>query len=162
MTTVIDARIRDRVSLEWLTPSEQWVWDEVHRFSGPPHNVINIYGAEGCGKTFLGWLMERERYATYGDWAVGPQPILPRLTLDNAATDRLTAREARPLVHRLNVVQIILLSRVRVDEPSMPAFELRVTQDDLVVFRANLYRHLRLTLPEGLYRDYKSAMELVG
>ena len=162
MTSVLEARIRDRVSLEWLTPSQRLVWDEIHRFCGPPHHVINVYGAEGGGKTFLGWLMEREGYATYGDWAVRSQPILPRLTLDNAATDRLAARDARPLVHRLNLVQVILLSRSRVDEPGMPAFELRVTEDDFAVFRANLFRYLKVTLPEGAYRDFRSAMELMG
>jgi len=162
MKGVLEARIRDRVSLEWLTPSQQWVWDEVHRFSGPPHHVINIFGAESGGKSFLGWLMEREGHATYGDWAVRPQPLLPRLTLDDAATDRLAARDVRPLVQQLNVIQIILLSRARVDEPGMPAFELRVTEDDFAVFRANLFRHLRVTLPEGACRDFKSALKLIG
>jgi hypothetical protein len=162
MKNALEARIRDRVSLEWLTPSQRRVWDEIHRFGGPPYHVVNIYGAEGGGKTFLGWLMEREGYATYGDWTDRPQPILPRLALDNAATDRLAAREARPLVSHLNVVQVILISRARVDEPGMPAFELRVTDDDFAVFRANLFRHLRVTLPEGAYRDFRSALEMIG
>ena len=96
MMTGFEERLRDRISVEWLTPSQQRVWDDIHRFDGPPHLVVNIFGAEGSGKTFLGWLMERERYATYGEWAVPSQPVLPRLVLDNAATDRLAARVARP------------------------------------------------------------------
>lgn len=75
-----------RVSLEWRLRRKDWCGRN-HRFCGPPHHVINVYGAEGGGATSLGWLMEREGYATYGDWAVRSQPILPRLTLDNAATE---------------------------------------------------------------------------
>ncbi len=59
MSDTLEARIRDRLDIEWLTPSQKAVWEAVQRFDGPPHRVINIYGAEGTGKTFLGWLLER-------------------------------------------------------------------------------------------------------
>ena len=162
MTTVLEERIRDRLSPDWLTPSQKAVWEAIHRFDGLPHRVINVDGIEGTGKTFLGWLMEREKHATYGLWSAPPIPILPRLALDNAATDRFVTREVRPLVDKLGLRQIILLSRTRVDEPSMPVFELRVIEDDLDCFRANLYRYLNITVPEGDYRDYQTALALLG
>lgn len=159
--TALEQRIRDRLSPEWLTPSQQRVWAQLHRFHGPPHRVVNVFGPPGSGKTFLGWLMHREGYATYETWSGDRRPIHPRLILDNARADRTSARSIRPLVDKLNILQIVLLSRQRVDEPDMPAFGLNVTEDDLDHFRANLFRHLHITLPatEFSYSNYREALE---
>ena len=156
---VLDERIRDRLSIDWLTPSQKDVWDLLHRFDGPPHRVVNVYGPPGSGKSFLGWLMQREGYATYGLWSKRPRPVLPRLTLDNAATDRAATREVRPLLEQLGVRQVVLLSRLRVDEPDMPAFELRVTPDDLACVGGNLYRSFNLSGVELHHlRNYHEAI----
>ena len=157
----VNARIRDRLSVEWLTPSQFAVWESIHRFDGPPHKVISIFGTEGTGKTFLGWLMEREKYASYTLWSETPKPVLPRLVLDDAVSDRSSTRALRPLVDEMGIRQIILLSRVRVDEPSMPAFQLRVTDDDLACCRANLFRYLKLVIPEGDSRNFTEMLELL-
>jgi hypothetical protein len=155
----LNARIRDHLSVDWLTPSELAVWEALHRFEGPPHRIVNVYGPPGSGKSFLGWLMQREGYATYGFWSKQPQPIHPRLALDNAATDQAATRAQRPRVAALGVRQIILLSRRRVDEPAMPAFELRVTPDDLEQLRGNLYRYLDYILPDvQACRSYHEAI----
>src|SRR6266487_2105803 len=124
-----------------------------------PHRVINIYGTEGTGKTFMGWFLERMNYSAY---SIGPdmyKPLLSRLTLDDVFPDRTTTRELRPLVDKYGLQQIILLTRIRVDERAMPTFELRMTEDDLASFRANLYRYLQLTIPEEDYRNYKVALD---
>jgi hypothetical protein len=156
--TTLNARIRDRISMDWLTPSQHALWEQLMCFDGPPHRVVNVYGGSGVGKTFMGWLLERERLATYSTWNQRPQPVHPRLILDNAATNHSDVRNIRPLVDQLRIQQIILLSRRRADEPAMPAFELRITQEDLEHFYANLYRHLRLTVPEAHYHNYKVAL----
>lgn len=145
---VLRERIRDRLSPEWLTPSQRAAWDWLQRFDGPPHRIINIYGPRGSGKSFLGWLMQRERHATYGIWPTLPRPEHPRLVVDNAPTDRAGTRALRPKVDALEISQIILLSRQRVDEQAMPAFELHITPDDIEVMRGNLYRYLNLIVPE--------------
>lgn len=155
----LNARIRDRITIDWLTPSQLAVWNDLMRFDGPPHRVINIYGSPGVGKTFLGWLLERERLATYGDWHEPPRPIHPRLVLDNARSDHASVRDIRPLVDKWRVHQIIILSRRRAEEPAMPAFELRVDSDDFDAFRANLYRHLRISIPDAEHLDFSSALE---
>jgi hypothetical protein len=158
----LQQRIRDRLSSEWLTPSQQQVWEQLHRFQGPPHRVVNVYGPRGSGKSFLGWLMHREGYATYSMWTDERNPIHPRLVLDNAPADRASARSVRPLVDQLDIRQIILLSRQRVDEPAMPAFALAVTEDDIDHFQANLYRHLNIVIPavELEHRDFRKALEI--
>lgn len=162
MSNVLDSRIRDRLDAKWLTPSQKSVWDDIQHFDGQPHRVINIYGAEGTGKTFMGWFLERMNYSTYCVWPDMQKPLLPRLTLDDMLPDRATTRGLRPLVDKYGIQQLILLSRNRVDERAMPTFELRITGDDFESFRANLYRHLQITVPEEDYRNYKVALERVS
>ena len=159
MSNAVETRIRDRLDDKWLTPSQKAVWAGIQRFDGPPHRVINIYGAEGTGKTFMGWFLERMNYSTYTFRPDIYKPSLSRLTLDNVLSDRTTTRELRPLVDKYDLQQIILLTRLRVDERAMPTFELRMTEDDLASFRANLYRHLQLTIPEEDYKNYKIALD---
>ena len=151
----ISARIRDRANIDWLTPSQKEVWTAINEFDGPPFRVINIFGSEGTGKTFLGWIMERENYATYMTWSDDPKPKLPRLVIDESKHDRTSTREVRPIVDSLNLKQIILLSRLRIDEPSVPAFELKVLDEDIDALRANLFRHLHISAIEGSYRNFK-------
>jgi len=159
MSSTVETRIRDRLDAKWLTPSQKAVWEAIQRFDGPPHRVINIYGTEGTGKTFVGWFLERINYSAYSKRSDMSKPLLSRLTLDNVLSDRTTTRELRPLVDKYDLQQIILLTRIRVDERAMPTFELRMTKDDLASFRANLYRHLQLTIPEEDYKNYKIAMD---
>jgi len=156
-----NARLKDRLSLSWLTPSESVVWNQIQQFDAPPHRVINIYGAEGTGKTFLAWVMEREKYACYSIWGESMMPTLPRLVIDDAPSDKPSSREFRPMVEKLGIKQIILLTRARVDERDMPAFELKVDDQDLEAFGANLFRHLHVAMPEGSFRNYKSIIAIL-
>lgn len=159
MSDTLKMRIHDWLNVNWLTPSQKQVWEAIQRFDGAPHRVINIYGSEGTGKTFMGWLFERLSYSTYLVWPDIQKPLLPRLTIDDIVPDRPTTRNIRPLVDKYGIQQIILLSRTRVDERVMPAFELRVTEDDMEAFRANLYRYLQIIVPEEDQRNYKEALE---
>jgi hypothetical protein len=158
MSSTLDARIRDRLDATWLTPSQEAVWEAIQRFDGPPHRVINIYGGEGAGKTFLGWFLERISHSSYHIWPDIRKPLLSRLTLDDVVPDRTTSRDVRPLVDKYGMQQILLLSRTRVRELAMPTFELRVTEDDLRVFRANIWKHLHITLEQEDDPNYKAAL----
>lgn len=159
MNESLTARIRDRLGVNWLTPSQKQVWEQVQRFDGPLHRVINIYGASGTGKTFLGWLMERLNYATYSTWMSPSKPLLPRLVLDDMVPDRSFTRSFRSLVDQYRIQQLILLSRNRVDELAMPAFEVRITEDDMEVFRANFYRYLDIVVPEVDVMNYQVVLD---
>jgi len=159
MNESLTARIRDRLGVNWLTPSQKKVWEQVQRFDGPLHRVINVYGFAGTGKTFLGWLMERLNYATYSTWTQPSKPLLPRLVLDDMVPDRSRTRNLRSLVDQYHIQQLILLSRNRVDELAMPAFEVRITEDDMDVFRANLYRHLDIVVPEVDVMNYQAVLD---
>jgi hypothetical protein len=162
MSNSLEVRIRDRLDVNWLTPSQKAVWEAIQRFDGPPHRVINIYGLEGTGKTFMGWFFERVHYSTYQRWPYVGVPLFSRLTIDDVLSDRMASRDMRPLVEKYGIQQIILLSRIRVNERAMPTFELRVTDEDLANFRANLFRHLQKILPDSDYRNYKAALETLS
>jgi len=158
----LNARIRDRLTEDWLTPSEKAAWAWVKRLDAPPHRVINLYGSEGTGKTFLGWLMERQNYASYASFGGPFTPTLPRMVVDDTPADRPNTREFQTMVDNLKIKQIIILTRSRVDEPAMPAFALNVESEDIECFRANLYRYMNLTVPEGaLLRNYQSVMTII-
>ena len=159
MNDSLTARIRDHLKVDWLTPSQKHVWEQIQRFDGPLHRVINVYGAAGTGKTFLGWLMERLSYATYSTWARPSKPLLPRLILDDMVPDRSQTRSLRSLVDQHHIQQLILLSRQRVNEQAMPAFEVRITEDDMAVFRGNLYRYLAITTPEVDVMNYQVVLD---
>jgi hypothetical protein len=154
----LNSRIKDRIAAEWLTPSQQAIVETLHKFDAPPHRVVNIYGQEGTGKSFVGWYLEREGYATYGNYAKTTQPTLPRLLLDDAASNRQATRALRSLVEKLDVKQIILLTRHRVDENAMPAFELRCSVDDMEHFAANLFRHFDIVIPESAFINFHQAL----
>src|SRR5687768_5107459 len=108
MQNSVSERIRDRLSVDWLTASQRSVWDALRQFDGPPHRVINVFGSEGSGKTFLGWLMEREQYATYTHWAQKPTPSLPRLVFDDAPASRTAERDIRSLVDSIPGLQQVI------------------------------------------------------
>lgn len=158
---ILTERIRDRLSAEWMTLSQRIVWEKVKQFDGPPHRVINIYGSEGSGKSFLAWVLECEHYASYHIWGMEYHPTYSRLVLDDAVTEREATREVRPLIDRLNLKQIILITRSRVDEQAMPAFELRVNSEDIEHVRANLYRYLRMTATDERFNNYKEIVESI-
>lgn len=158
MNNALQSRIFDRADFDWLTPSQQYIWESLQRFDGPPYRVINVYGAEGTGKTFLGKLLERRNHATYRVWPDTQPPLLSRLTLDDIVPSRTNTRNIRPLVDKYQIRQIILLSNLRVDEPDMPTFELQVTETDIDWVRARLFQHLNITIPEEHFPNYKLAL----
>jgi hypothetical protein len=52
----LNARIRDRLSPDWLTPSQAEIWDALRRFDGAPHRVIGCWSGKdtppmACGRT---------------------------------------------------------------------------------------------------------------
>src|SRR5437763_6537342 len=148
MSDILEARIRDRLDIKWLTPSQQTVWEAIQHFDGLPHRVINIYGPEGTGKTFMGWFLERMNHSTYRLWPNMQKPLLPRLTLDDALSDRATPRDVRPLLGIYGSEPISFLFRSRVEERSMQTFESSVIGDGRECCRTTLSRHSQIILCE--------------
>lgn len=59
--------IKTNLTENWLTDSQRKVWMQLSKFMEPPYYVVNIYGVSGTGKTFLGWLLQKQGRAIYAD-----------------------------------------------------------------------------------------------
>ncbi|WP_048108640.1 hypothetical protein [Methanosarcina barkeri] len=59
----IHNKIKGSVSEDWLTDSQKNILTNI--LDNKIHDLINVYGPDGVGKTFLGWALQKRNYATY-------------------------------------------------------------------------------------------------
>ena len=132
-------RIKKNFSKEWLTPSQTQAFEELKTFLSPPHRVINIFGEMGAGKTFLGWVLQKEGVGTYicshEDLIENQKSII----LDNYSNRRKLVRKIRNDLEMKNIGNMIILTRYAAED-EIPCIEVGLTEDDIKVARANLYR----------------------
>ncbi len=140
--------IKEKAAETWLTDSQRAVYETIleHWETQP---FINLYGARGGGKTFIGRLLARERGYAYVQ-ALGEAPAgTAQVVLDDAAYDRML----RPLARELALGRVILVSERPVRE-AMPKVELQLDVHDVRQFCANLSERCGIplvnTLPDGL------------
>lgn len=150
MSVYIDIlnQIKTHYALDWLTPSQRKVYDEFVAFLGPPHKVVNIYGKEGVGKTFLGWVLDKQGLAKYFPSLEDVTANHSVVIIDNAAHKRDLVRGLRNTLRDKHIHQAIIISRYRAED-SIPCFQLELTDDDVQVFKSNLFRHLDVKVPDG-------------
>jgi hypothetical protein len=159
--TEAENRIKILADRSWLMPSQSTVYQEVIPFLGEFHRVINLYGLQGVGKTFLTHILCKEGLVDYV-----PSPDLMRsaehpLVVDNAPFERTAVRGMRNQARRYDLSQVVLVTRYRAED-SIPAFSLEITPDDIRVFRANLFRHLELRLPDCSALNLWEHLKLIG
>lgn len=56
--------IKDACTIDWLTPSQAQTWRELQDCLALGE-VVNLYGPIGSGKTFLAWLLIKQRNTVY-------------------------------------------------------------------------------------------------
>jgi len=132
----------------WLTDRQREVFDALLTRWGS-HSFVNLYGAQGSGKTFLAHLLAKGHdYAFAQDLADAP-PGSPQVVLDDAQYDRML----RPLARDLCLGRVILITEAPVRE-TMPRIELALGIHDVHQFCVNLSERCGIglihTLPEGL------------
>ena len=159
--TEVENRIKALSDASWFFPSQAAVYQELLPFLGGLHRIINLYGLQGVGKTFLVHVLCKENCV---DYVSSPDLIRPAdqpLVIDNAPFERTAVRGMRNQMRRFDLQQVILVTRYRVED-SVPAFALSLTQDDVRCFRANLFRHLDLRLPECPALNLWEHLKLIG
>lgn len=147
--------IRGNLSEEWLTDSQVEVWTHLNKLMEPPYYVINIYGVTGAGKTFLGWLLEKQGMAIYADaqsqdWPAWKGQKL--VVLDGFDPSRRQVRSLRTTLQLMRVDQAIILTRQKAQD-DIPCLHLAVTDRDIQIAKANLYRHLDIRVPDENLRN---------
>jgi hypothetical protein len=147
--------IRTNLTEAWLTDSQKEVWTQLNKLMEPPYYVVNIYGASGTGKTFLGWLLQEQGRAIYAD-ASDPSwqswKGQPLIILDGYDSSRRAVRSLRSQLQLCNIGQAIILTRQKAQD-DIPCLHLAVTDKDIQVVKATLYRELEVIIPEGNHRN---------
>jgi hypothetical protein len=159
--TEVENQIKTLSDASWLFASQTEVYQEILPFLGGIHRIINLYGLQGVGKTFLAHILCKEKRTEY---ISSPDLIetadLP-LIVDNAPFDRTSVRGMRNQMRRFDLQQVILITRYRVED-SIPAFDLTLTPEDICCFRANLFRYLDLRLPKCSAWNLWEHLKLIG
>lgn len=159
--TEVENQIKILSDLSWLLPSQAILYQELLPFLGGLHRVVNIYGLQGVGKTFVGHILCKESRVEY---VASPDLIRIAehpLVIDNAPFERTAVRGMRNNMRRFDLQQVLLITRYRVED-SVPAFSLNITPDDVRCFRANLFRYLDLRLPDCSTLNLWEHLKLIG
>ena len=147
--------IKTNLTENWLTDSQREVWMQLSKFMEPPYYVVNIYGASGTGKTFLGWLLQKQKRALYADasdpsWQSWKGQYL--VVLDGYDSSRRAVRSLRSQLQLWNIGQAIILTCQKAQD-DIPCLHLAVTDKDIQIVKATLYRELEMIIPEGNHRN---------
>jgi len=159
--TEVENQIKLLSDASWLMPSQSTVYQELLPFLGSLHRVVNLYGPQGVGKTFLMHILCKEKRV---DYVASPDLIRSAdhpLVVDSAPFERTAVRSMRNQMRRFDLRQVILVTRYRVED-TIPAFALTITADDVCCFRANLFRNLDLHLPECSALNLWEHLKLIG
>jgi hypothetical protein len=159
--TEVENQIKELSDNSWLSPSQTEIHQKILPFLGGDHRVMNIYGLQGVGKTFLAHILYKEHRI---DYVTSPELLLATnkpLMVDNSPFERTTVRGMRNQMRKFDLRQVILITRYRVED-TLPTFNLLLTPDDIRCFRANLFRYLDVRLPEFSTLNLWEHLKLIG
>lgn len=140
-------KIKEKSNLDWLTNSQMEIFNKCRDFLVPPNRIINIFGREGTGKTFIGWILDKENVGTYISSIkeiISNQRVL---IIDNCNYNRKFVRGLRNILRLKRINHAILITRHRAED-DIPAFQLELTKDDIKVFKHNLFFELNIRISE--------------
>jgi hypothetical protein len=139
-------KIKEQCTYEWLTHSQKEIFDRIATGLGA-HKLINIYGDQAIGKTFMGWIFQKTHAFAYAnDITEIPEYQLVVLD-DNNRFSRSETRVLRPLFATKNIQRIILLTRRQIQD-DVPSFHLILDHDDVAQVCNNLYMKLDFRILE--------------
>lgn len=148
--------IKAKRSATWLTDSQQAALAALRNILRIPC-AVNLYGASGVGKTFLGWhLADEFRYAYFPhlDLFVKTEHMdAPGVVVDNCRPDRQHHRETLKMLGFRGIHHSILISREPIRD-YVHCVELGLTANDITRVRDNL-----MTI--GISRDVQAPGHLL-
>lgn len=155
-------RIRQAADLSWLTPSQQEAREAIlERLKFL--DEVNLWGRPGTGKTFLGWILMKERLADYvpGIQEIQRARALRTLVIDNAAWKRSEVRDILYRARQWGYSRVVFLTAEPLED-QVATVELSLTSEDKERVARNL-RNIRVIpftdMPETLW-DLVSPIDL--
>lgn len=127
---------------EWLTSSQVTAMGYLQKALAVP-GTVNLYGAAGVGKTFLGWqLADSAGYAYVPDHSgLGELDLggIIGLIVDNCPPNRSAHREIQKLLQFRNIRRAVLISRQLIDDYTSYV-QLNLDEQDVHHVVSNLMR----------------------
>ena len=134
-------RIRQNANPNWFTPSQQAAYNILSERLGFLDEV-NLWGNLGVGKTFIGWILHKQRLAVYAprlEEIVQKQgsAVHQIAVIDNMGWRRHEVRDALHLCRSQGCEKLLLITTEPVEE-QMAVVELQLTEEDLAKASTNL------------------------
>jgi hypothetical protein len=133
--------IRQKANPNWLTPSQQAAY-HLLRERLNFLDEVNLWGGQGVGKTFLGWVLRAQGLAIFAPRLedVGQEQALPlqrTIVVDNLDWRRTAVREALHHCRSHGYDKIVLITNEFVQD-QVATVEVALTDDDIAQVAANL------------------------
>ena len=134
--------IKTNCSESWLTNSQIEVWNLLSDLL-KSHSFINLYGASGSGKTFLGWVFHKEAIVKYiphiSCLRESNRVVSTVYMIDNVLEGRNEFRKVLNESQLLGIPKIVAISRYPIDD-QIPSIQMRCTDEDVRKAAKNLKR----------------------
>lgn len=128
--------IKENLSNDWMTSSQRRAYDKLIDALSY-HNYINLYGAVGTGKTFLGWLLHKNQIGHYFPHWLDLEPAAELVIVDNASERREDFRNLIKEVQLAGIQKLVVISRKPIND-YVASVELDCQQIDLAKMADNL------------------------
>jgi len=136
-------RLKSKSDKNWLTKSQMHAFETIKKSTN--HRVINIFGKEGVGKTFLGWVLEKENIAKYFVDRDSMEKIDNSvITIDNFPPDRDAHRNFRRKMGMRGIEKAILITKPFAIPDDVKKVELNFDDEDRRKFKSNCSKNLRV------------------
>jgi len=121
-------QIKEKCTSEWLTDAQQEVYRKVLGL-WKHERYMCVYGATGCGKSFIARLLHKENGFYYTNDLKEVPTGTPKVVLDGVEYNRLMLMERT----KLGINTLLILCRKR-PRDVMPSMELVLTERDVRQF----------------------------
>jgi len=134
-------RIKDICSTNWLTTNEERAYKQIKNWLlRPGLTFIYLYGYHGTGKTFLGWLLLKEKIAQYfanPKSCLQNAPIYNPVFVDNLGIEKSNFREIMRSLEIAGIKKAVIVGIYPIQE-DIPKVNLALDVNDLKQAREKL------------------------
>lgn len=134
-------RLKNTCSVDWLAVSQERVYGQLkNRILRPGLVFIYLYGSYGVGKTFLGWLLDKERIVKYFvdlSSCKSNAPLYMPVFVDNIGADHIEFRRAMRSLEVLGIKKAVFVGVYPIEEDT-PSIQLAINSDDIKQVRERL------------------------